>query len=191
MSNQKAEIFSEILIRLAESAEETEETVAAAHAYLTAVVDADDGDQRLVTSIAKRYLGKGLSFIELIHYGNQGLHAHYQRERQAQSLHTPMLINWWIRQAISDALANRPPRLKHLIEAQQQLTTDFARPPTDEELALEMGLLPPEDSVQVYMAWQGGPALSPTIAKELQAAAGAAVKLRHLLQHPTEFIEYS
>lgn len=178
-------MINEIIEQLSTD-DETLETLKAAQEYLSEVIDAPASEQRIVVSVAKRYIGRGLSFIELIHYGNQGLqqaNKHWEREK---SIKYPALENWWIRRAISEAIASHPPTFKHLIAAQKHLQVELARNPTDEEIALEMGLLNPEDTVKIYMYWQGGPDLGPTIEQGLNDAVSEIERLRLLMNSPTD-----
>lgn len=174
-------MINEIIEQLSIGDDETPETLKAAKEYLAEVLDASISDQRIVVSVAKRYIGRGLSFIELVYYGNQGLQQHNKHGEKESAIQYPALEHWWIRSAISDTIASHPPTLKQLIAAQKHCRVELGRDPTDEETALEMGLLSPEDAVTIYMFWQGGPDLTPAIAQELKDAVGVVERLRLLI----------
>ena len=174
-------MINEIIEQLSIDDTETPETLKAAKEYLAEVLDAPVSDQRLVVSVAKRYIGRGFSFIELVYYGNQGLQQHNKLEEKERSIQSPALENWWIKRAISDTIASHPPTLRQLIAAQELCRGELDRDPTNEEIAVEMGLLNPEDAVKIYMFWQGGPDLTPAVAQELKAAVGVVERLRLLI----------
>ena len=105
-------------------------------------------NQRLVASVARRYLGKGLSFPDLIQEGNLGLMRAVEKYDPHRGYKFSTYATWWIRQAMTRALAKkgRPIRLPvHVVERIQQLNTaerhlmrDKGRDPTTEELAEEL-----------------------------------------------------
>ena len=105
-------------------------------------------NQRLVASVARRYLGKGLSFPDLIQEGNLGLMRAVEKYDPHRGYKFSTYATWWIRQAITRALADkgRPIRLPvHVVEriqqlnaAERRLTRDKGRDPTTEELAEEL-----------------------------------------------------
>ena len=141
-------MINEIIEQMSIDDGKTPETLKAAKEYLAEVLDAPVADQRILVSISKRYIGRGLSFVELIYYGNQGLQQHYIHWENEKSFQHPALEHWWIRSAIGDTIASRPPTLKHLIAAQKLFQVESGGDPTNEEIAVEMGLLNPEDAVK-------------------------------------------
>ncbi|HEX2515279.1 MAG TPA: sigma-70 family RNA polymerase sigma factor [Chloroflexota bacterium] len=105
---------------------------------------------RLVVNMAKRYTGRGLSLIDLIQEGNLGLMRAAQKFDWRRGFKFSTYATWWIRQAITRAIADKGRTIRlpvHVGEAisklnaaQQRLTQELGREPTDEELGLELGV---------------------------------------------------